>query len=85
LERSTRSVGSDWHGASLERSELKQKKKRESNSMVKKTATFGGLLLVVAGLIGLVAPGLIGMHPSVTHNLVHLVSGGMALFFGLKL
>ena len=53
--------------------------------MVKKTATFGGLLLVVAGLIGLVAPGLIGMHPSVTHNLVHLVSGAISLFFGLKL
>jgi len=53
--------------------------------MVKKTATFGGLLLVVAALIGLVAPGLIAMHPSVVHNLVHLVSGAMALFFGLKL
>jgi hypothetical protein len=69
----------------LEGSDLKQKKKRESNSMVKKTATFGGLLLVVAALIGLVAPGLIAMHPSVVHNLVHLVSGAMALFFGLKL
>ena len=53
--------------------------------MVKKTATFGGLLLVVAGLIGLIAPGLLGMQPSVAHNLVHLVSGALALYLGLKL
>ena len=53
--------------------------------MVKKTATFGGLFLIVAGLIGLLAPALVGMHPSVAHNLVHLVSGVLALYLGLRL
>jgi hypothetical protein len=53
--------------------------------MVKKTATFGGLALVLAGLIGLAAPGLLGMHPSVVHNLVHLLCGALALFLGLKI
>jgi hypothetical protein len=64
----------------------KQKKATaESNVMVKQIATFGGLLLVVAGLIGLLAPGLLGMQPSAGHNIVHVVSGAMALYFGLKI
>ncbi|HXJ57145.1 MAG TPA: hypothetical protein VNU68_10810 [Verrucomicrobiae bacterium] len=49
------------------------------------TSIIGGTLLVLAGLIGLVSPSSIGMHPSVAHNLVHLVSGGLALYFGVKL
>jgi uncharacterized membrane protein len=53
--------------------------------MVKKAATYGGIFLVVGALIGLVAPGLIGMHPSVPHNIVHFVSGAIALYFGVKL
>jgi hypothetical protein len=39
----------------------------------------------VAGLIGLVAPGLIGMHPSMAHNTVHVMSGAVGLYFGLRL
>jgi hypothetical protein len=53
--------------------------------MVKKTATFGGLFLVLAGLVGLVSPGALGMAPSVAHNLVHLISGALALYLGMKL
>ena len=53
--------------------------------MVKNVATYGGLLLVVGGLIGLVAPGLLGMQGSVAHNLIHVLSGAMALYFGLKI
>ena len=54
-------------------------------NMIKKIATFGGLSLIVFGLIGLCDPSRIGMQPSVVHNLVHLVSGAAALYFGLKL
>lgn len=53
--------------------------------MVKNVATYGGLLLVVAGLIGLIAPGLISMQPSAAHNIVHVLSGALALYFGLKI
>jgi hypothetical protein len=53
--------------------------------MVKKIATFGGLSLIVFGLIGLCDPSRIGMQPSVVHNLVHLVSGAAALYLGLKI
>ena len=59
--------------------------RKEKETMVKKIATFGGFFLVLAGLVGLAAPGALGMAPSVAHNFVHLVSGSMALYLGLKL
>ena len=51
--------------------------------MVTKTTTFGGALLIVAGLLGFVAPGLMGLHLSAAHNFLFLVSGGVAIYFGL--
>src|SRR5262245_14715353 len=52
--------------------------------MTKRIATVLGVLFIIAGLIGFAAPGLMGMHLSVVHNLIHLVSGALALYFGLK-
>src|SRR5258706_1410541 len=52
--------------------------------MVTKTTTFGGALLVVVGLLGFVAPGFMGMHLSALHNVVYLLSGAAAIYFGLK-
>jgi hypothetical protein len=52
--------------------------------MVTKTTTFGGAFLVVVGLLGFVAPGLMGMHLSALHNVVLLLSGAAAIYFGLK-
>ena len=50
----------------------------------KKIATALGVVFIVVGLIGFAAPTVMGMHLSVAHNIVHLVSGGLALYFGLK-
>ena len=36
--------------------------------MATKTTTFGGALLIVAGLLGFVAPGLMGLHLTAAHN-----------------
>ena len=43
-----------------------------------------GVLFLLAALLGYAMPGLFGMHLSLTHNLVHLVSGLLAVWFGLK-
>ena len=51
--------------------------------MVTRTTTFGGALLVVFGLLGFIAPGFLGMHLGTAHNLVFLVSGAAAIYFGL--
>lgn len=41
-----------------------------------------GIFFVLAGLGGLVMPGMLGMHLSLLHNLIHLASGAIALVCG---
>ena len=41
-----------------------------------------GFALLLAGFAGFVSPNLLGMHLTAVHNVVHLVSGGLALYFG---
>lgn len=52
--------------------------------MAKTVATILGALFILVGIVGFVAPGLLGTHLSVAHNLVHLVSGALSLYLGLK-
>ena len=52
--------------------------------MTKNVLTVMGALLVLVGTLGFGVPGLFGMHLSPAHNLIHLISGGAALYFGLK-
>ncbi len=54
-----------------------------ANIMVTKAATFGGALLIVTGLLGFIAPGFMGMHLSPARNVVFLLSGALAIYFGL--
>ena len=42
----------------------------------------GGLMMAL-GLLGYVVPGLFEAHLNPVHNLIHLVSGALALWFGL--
>jgi hypothetical protein len=41
-----------------------------------------GAVLIVVGLAGLARPDLLGMHLTPIHNVIHLVSGAIALYFG---
>jgi Domain of unknown function (DUF4383) len=50
--------------------------------MAKTIAKILGVVFILVGLIGFVAPGFLGTHLSLTHNLVHLISGALALYFG---
>jgi hypothetical protein len=52
--------------------------------MVTRTTTFGGAFLVVVGLLGFAAPNFMGLHLSALHNVVHLLLGAVAIYFGLK-
>jgi hypothetical protein len=52
--------------------------------MAKTICTILGALFILLGLLGFAAPGLGGFHLSLPHNLIHLVSGALALYFGLK-
>jgi hypothetical protein len=52
--------------------------------MAKRVATIMGVVFILVGLMGFAAPGLGGFHLSLTHNLIHLISGALALYFGLR-
>ena len=51
--------------------------------MAKTIATILGVLFILVGLAGFVAPHLLGAHLSTAHNIIHLVSGAASLYFGL--
>lgn len=52
--------------------------------MAKTICTLLGIVFILVGLVGFAAPGLLGAHLSPAHNVVHLVSGAVALYLGLK-
>jgi hypothetical protein len=52
--------------------------------MAKTIATILGIGFLLVGILGFVAPGAVGMHLSPAHNVVHLVTGAVSLFLGLK-
>ena len=50
--------------------------------MAKTIAKILGLVFILVGLIGFVKHDFMGTHLNGTHNVVHLVSGALALYFG---
>ena len=50
--------------------------------MAKTIAKILGVVFILVGILGFLAPGLLGMHLNLAHNLVHLISGALALYFG---
>ncbi len=52
--------------------------------MAKTIATVLGVAFILVGLVGFISPGFLGTHLSMAHNLVHLISGAVSLYFGLK-
>jgi len=52
--------------------------------MTKTILNIVGTIFVVVGIAGFVSPGLGGTHLSAAHNIIHLVSGALALWFGLR-
>ena len=52
--------------------------------MANRIATILGVLFLLVGLAGFAAPNLLGAHLSLAHNIIHLVSGAISLWLGLK-
>ena len=50
--------------------------------MAKTICKLLGVVFLIAGIAGFVAPNLLGFHLSMAHNLVHILSGILALYFG---
>ena len=52
--------------------------------MAKTICTFLGVVFILVGLVGFAKHDLLGTHLSPVHNVIHLVSGAIALYLGLK-
>src|SRR5215203_5309052 len=50
--------------------------------MAKTVCKILGVVLLLVGLVGFAAPEMLGAHLTKAHNVVHLVSGALALYFG---
>jgi hypothetical protein len=50
--------------------------------MAKTVCKILGVVLLLVGLCGFAAPHLLGAHLTPAHNVVHLLSGALALYFG---
>src|SRR5438552_15226230 len=50
--------------------------------MAKTVCKILGVVFVIVGVAGFVAPTLLGAHLNPGHNLVHIVSGALPLYFG---
>ncbi len=50
--------------------------------MAKTVCKILGVVFLLVGVCGFAAPSLLGAHLSSAHNLVHIVSGIIALYFG---
>jgi len=50
--------------------------------MAKTVCKILGVVFVLVGVCGFALPGLLGAHLSSVHNVVHIVSGIIALYFG---
>jgi hypothetical protein len=52
--------------------------------MAKQIAKIMGVVFILVGIVGFLAPGLMGFHLNLAHNLIHLISGAVALYFGFS-
>ena len=52
--------------------------------MAKTIATLVGVVFILVGICGFFMPHLLGAHLGTVHNVVHLVSGAISLYFGTK-
>jgi len=54
------------------------------NVMARNVCKCLGLFFLAVGLLGFLTPGLMGMHLSVAHNVIHLLTGAIAVFLGFR-
>ncbi|HEX6159258.1 MAG TPA: DUF4383 domain-containing protein [Thermoanaerobaculia bacterium] len=52
--------------------------------LANRIATILGIGFIAVALLGFVMPDLLGMHLSMTHHIIHLVTGLVSLWIGLK-
>src|SRR6266542_1584955 len=67
---------------SRDRSPATETRKQRRFVMAKAICKVLGVIFLILGLLGFVSPNLLGMHLSGFHNIIHLISAALALYFG---
>jgi len=57
---------------------------RKGDNMAKTVATLLGIVLIIVGIAGFFNDQLLGAHLGKTHNVVHIVTGLISFYFGMK-
>jgi uncharacterized membrane protein len=52
--------------------------------MAKTVCKIFGIVLLLVGIVGFLQPTLLGLHLTTLHNIVHLLSGAIALYYGFS-
>src|SRR6185312_229216 len=52
--------------------------------MAKTVATLVGIVFILVGIVGFFSHNLLGAHLGKVHNVVHLASGAVSLYLGMK-
>jgi hypothetical protein len=60
----------------------KESRKQRRLVMAKAICKVFGMFFLIIGLLGFIFPNLLGMHLSSIHNIIHLISAALALYFG---
>src|SRR5215468_3781279 len=63
-------------------SPAKETRKQRRFVMAKAICKVLGIVFLIIGLLGFVSSNLLGMHLSGIHNVIHLISAALALYFG---
>lgn len=50
--------------------------------MVKTFCKVIGIIFLIVGVMGFIAPTMLGFHLTAVHNIIHIISGAVALYFG---
>jgi len=64
------------------RSPAKETRWQRRLVMAKAICKVLGIVFLIIGLLGFISPNLLGMHLSGIHNIIHLISAALALYFG---
>src|SRR5262245_13318239 len=67
---------------SRDRSPAAETRKQRRFVMAKAICKVLGVVFLILGLLGFVSPNLLGMRLSGIHNIIHLISAALALYFG---
>jgi hypothetical protein len=61
---------------------IKKESQFFQRAIIQRVSIVVGLFFILFGFIGIINPSVLGMHLGLLHNLIHLMTGALSLWFG---